>query len=211
MAMFIEMELNHEGYKVDITYDGPNGLKKAEEKYDLILLDVMLPGLNGVEVCKRIRQFSSVPIIMLTAKSNIPDKVLGLDAGANDYMTKPFSIEELLARIRVYEREKTAGNDTDRIVVGDIIMDRRTHEVCRAGKKIDLTKKEYDILEMFLVNKNIVLSRELLIERVWGYDFIGDTNIVDVFISLLRNKLDDGFESRLISTVRGVGYVIRGY
>jgi DNA-binding response OmpR family regulator len=211
MAMFIEMELTHEGYKVDVVYDGREGVKNAENKeYDLILLDVMLPGLNGVESCKRIRQFSYVPIIMLTAKSDISDKVLGLDAGANDYLTKPFAIEELLARIRVHMRNKELNNSKlDEIKVKNIVMDNRTHQVWRAGKEIELTKTEYNLLEMLLINKNIVLTREQLIESIWGYDYIGDTNIVDVFIRYLRSKIDDEFEDKLITTVRGVGYVIK--
>ncbi len=211
MAMFIEMELNHEGYKVDIAYDGREGLKKVEDKdYNLILLDIMIPSLNGIEVCRRIRQFSMVPVIMLTAKSDISDKVMGLDVGANDYLTKPFAIEELLARIRVYERDKSISKKSDEIKLKDIVMDNKTHEVRRAGKEIELTKKEYDLLETLLVNKNIVLTREQLINKIWGYDYVGDTNVVDVFIRYLRNKIDDDFEDKLITTIRGVGYVIKG-
>ena len=210
MAMFIEMELVHEGYEVDTAYDGREGLEKVENnEYDLILLDIMIPSLNGIEVCRRIRQFSNVPIIMLTAKSDVPDKVLGLDVGANDYLTKPFAIEELLARIRVYTREKVLKNKLDEIKVKDIVMNNITHEVWRDGKEIQLTKKEYDLLEMLLINKNIVLSREKLIEEVWGYDYVGDTNSVDVFIRYLRSKIDDDFEDKLITTIRGVGYVIK--
>lgn len=209
MSMVIEMELTHEGYEVDIAYDGMGALRKAEiTEYKLILLDIMIPSLNGVEVCKRIREFSDVPIIMLTAKGEINDKVLGLDAGANDYLTKPFAIEELLARIRVYERNKSVKDDKDVIKVRDVVMDNKTHKVWRAGREIELTKKEYDILELFLINKNIVLTREKVIEKVWGYDFIGDTKNVDVFIRYLRSKIDDDFEDKLITTVRGVGYVI---
>lgn len=210
MAMFIEMELGHEGYKVDIAYDGREGLQKVKNKeYDLILLDVMLPGLNGIEACKEIRRFSCVPIIMLTAKSDVSDKVLGLDVGASDYLTKPFAIEELLARIRVHIREKLLKNKLDEIKVKDIVMNNKTHQVWRAGKEIELTKKEYNILEVLLINKNIVLTREQLIESVWGYDYVGDTNVVDVFIRYLRSKIDDGFEDKLITTIRGVGYVIK--
>ena len=210
MAMFIEMELVHEGYEADTVYDGREALRRLESKeYDLVLLDVMLPGLNGIEVCRRIRRFSQVPVIMLTAKSDIPDKVIGLDAGANDYVSKPFAIEELLARIRVYMRGKILKDKPDVIKVKDIIMDNRTHQVLRDGKEIELTKKEYDILEMMLINKNVVLSRENLIESVWGYDYPGETNVVDVFIRYLRSKIDDGFEDKLIITVRGVGYVIK--
>ena len=210
MTMFIEMELTHEGYEVDTAYDGREGLEKVENnEYDLILLDIMIPSLNGIEVCRRIRQFSNVPIIMLTAKSDIPDKVLGLDVGANDYLTKPFAIEELLARIRVHTREKVLKNKLDEIKVKDIVMNNITHEVWRAGKEIQLTKKEYNLLEILLINKNIVLSREKLIEAVWGYDYVGDTNLVDVFIRYLRSKIDDEFEDKLITTIRGVGYVIK--
>lgn len=210
MAMFIEMELKHEGYRVDTAYDGREGLKKAEKyEYTLILLDIMLPELDGIEVCKRIRQFSNVPIIMLTAVSDISDKVLGLDAGANDYLTKPFAIEELLARIRVYFRNSELTNILNEIRVKDIVMDNKTHQVWRAGKEIELTKKEYDLLEMLLINKNIVLTREQLIKNIWGYDYEGDTNVVDVFIRYLRSKVDDEFEDKLITTIRGVGYVIK--
>jgi len=211
MAMFIEMELNHEGYKVNVAYDGRKGLSIAENnEYDLILLDIMIPGLNGIEVCRRIRQSSQVPIIMLTAKSDIADKVLGLDVGANDYLTKPFAIEELLARIRVYQRNKLTSNSIDEIKVKDIVMDNRAHNVMRSGIEIELTKKEYDLLEMLIINKNVVLTRAQLIEKVWGYDYMGDTNVVDVFIRYLRSKIDDGFEDKLITTVRGVGYVVKG-
>ena len=211
MSMFVEMELSHEGYKVDVAYDGREGLKISEKnEYDLILLDVMIPGLNGIEVCRRIRRSSQVPIIMLTAKSDISDKVLGLDVGANDYLTKPFAIEELLARIRVYQRNKFISNKTDQIKVKDIVMDNKAHSVKRSGTEIELTKKEYDILEMLLINKNVVLTRAQLIEKVWGYDYIGDTNVVDVFIKYLRSKIDDGFDDKFITTIRGVGYVVKG-
>lgn len=210
MAMFIEMELTHEGYEVDIAYDGREALNKVDNTdYNLILLDIMIPNLNGIEVCRRIRQFSNLPIIMLTAKSDIPDKVLGLDVGANDYLTKPFAIEELLARIRVYERNIILKSNNETLKVKDIVLDNKTHQVWRAGKLVELTKKEYNLLEMMLINKNIVLTREQLIEEVWGYDYVGDTNVVDVFIRYLRSKIDDGFEDKLITTIRGVGYVIK--
>lgn len=210
MSMFIEMELKHEGYEVDTAYDGREALNKvANRDYDLILLDIMIPNLNGIEVCRRIRQFSNLPIIMLTAKSDIPDKVLGLDVGANDYLTKPFAIEELLARIRVYERNAIAKSNSETLKVKDIVLDNKTHQVWRKEKLIELTKKEYDLLEMLLINKNIVLTREQLIEGIWGYDYVGDTNVVDVFIRYLRSKIDDGFEDKLITTIRGVGYVIK--
>jgi len=210
MAMFIQMELTHEGYEVDQAYDGREGLEKVENnEYNLILLDIMIPSLNGIEVCRRIRQFSNVPIIMLTAKSDILDKVLGLDVGANDYLTKPFAIEELLARIRVHTRENVLKNKLDEIKVKDIVMNNITHEVWRAGREIQLTNKEYNLLKMLLINKNIVLTRDKLIEEAWGYDYAGDTNLVDVFIRYIRSKIDDGFDDKLITTIRGVGYVIK--
>lgn len=207
MSMFIKMELTHEGYEVDTAYDGRTALQRAEKgNYNLILLDIMIPYLNGIEVCKRVRKFSNVPIIMLTAKSNISDKVLGLDLGANDYITKPFAIEELFARIRVYERNTSS---KDIIKVKDVVMKDKIHEVWRKDTKIELTKKEYDILKMLMKNKNVVLTREQMIERIWGYDYEGDTNVVDVFIRYLRSKIDDEFEDKLINTVRGIGYVIK--
>jgi two-component system, OmpR family, response regulator ArlR len=211
MAQLLEMELVHEGYIVDKAYDGIAGLDILENAdYDLVLLDIMLPGLNGIEVCRRLRQFSNVPVIMLTAKGDVPDKVTGLDAGANDYLPKPFAIEELLARVRVYTRGGVPNNAKNRLVLDDIIMDNEKHQVWRAGKEIELTKKEYDLLEMLMINKNVVLSRDKLIEGVWGYDYEGEANVVDVFIRYLRSKLDDGFEKKVITTVRGVGYVIKG-
>ena len=211
MAMFIEMELTHEGYSVSIEHEGEEGLKKAENgDYNLILLDIMLPGLNGMEICRRLRKTSKVPIIMLTAKGEIMDKVRGLDLGANDYITKPFAIEELLARIRAIRRNEKPETSISEIRVADLVINNLTHQVIRGGKIIDLTKKEYDLLEMLLTNKNIVLSRDVIIERIWGYDFDGDSNIVDVFIRYLRSKIDEGFEDKIITTIRGVGYVIKG-
>ena len=211
MSQLLEMELVHEGYIVDKAYDGIAGLDKLKNAdYDLVLLDLMLPGLNGIEVCRRLRQFSNVPVIILTGKSEVPDKVTGLDAGANDYLPKPFAIDELLARVRVYTRNGMFKNTKNRLVVNDIVMDNEKHQVWRAGKEIELTKKEYDLLEMLLINKNVVLSRAQLIEGVWGYEYEGEANVVDVFIRYLRSKLDDGFEKKVITTVRGVGYVIKG-
>jgi len=209
MAMFIEMELTHEGYEADISYNGIDALEKIQKnKYDLIILDIMLPGLNGIEVCRKVRESYNMPIIMLTAKSDVKDKVKGLDMGANDYLTKPFAIEELLARIRVIQRNNTSVCIYDEIKFKDVVLNNSTHQVMRSGKKINLTKKEYDLLETLLINKNIVLSREQLIEKIWGYDYEGDTNVVDVFIRYLRSKIDDDFQDKLITTVRGVGYVI---
>jgi len=211
IARFLELELNHEGYEVSVCYDGREGLNNIKDnKYDLIILDIMLPSLNGIEVCRRTRMFSNVPIIMLTAKDNILDKVMGLDIGADDYITKPFAIEELLARIRVVKRKEFKNNeDQSTMVIHDLNLNTMTREVSRNGKKIELTKREYDLLEYLLRNINIVLSREQLLEIVWGYNYIGDTNVVDVYIRYLRSKIDDDFEIKLIHTVRGVGYVIK--
>lgn len=195
MSMFMQMELDHEGYTTDVEYNGREGLKKIQEgNYDLVLLDIMLPGLNGMEVCRRVRKFSKIPIIMITAKDDVMDKVMGLDIGANDYITKPFAIEELLARIRVIRRDSGEKSRGYKYKVDGLVMDTRTHEVTRDGKRIELTKKEYDLLKTLLENKNIVLTRDQLIEKVWGYDYFDNTNVVSVFIRYLRSKIDDGFE-----------------
>ncbi|MBV4416176.1 response regulator transcription factor [Clostridium tyrobutyricum] len=211
MSMFIQMELDHEGYVTDVEYNGRDGLKKIQNgNYNLVLLDIMLPELNGIEVCRRVRQFSKVPIIMITAKDDVTDKVMGLDIGADDYLTKPFAIEELLARIRVIRRNNVEKSGNHEYKVNNLIMNTKTHEVIRGGKFIELTKKEYDLLEFLLKNKNVVLTRDKLIEKIWGYDYFSDTNVVSVFIRYLRSKIDDGFDDKLITTVRGVGYVIKG-
>lgn len=212
IARFLELELKHEGYTVEIEYDGRGGLKKAEENEpDLILLDIMLPGINGMEVCRRIRQFSEVPVIMLTARDETTDKVMGLDIGANDYVTKPFVIEELLARIRAVLRNKSQSKQPQKsLVTSDLRMDLAKRQVFRGDESIDLTKKEYDLLEYLLRNKGIVLTRDQILENVWGYDYAGDTNVVDVYIRYLRSKVDDEHDIRLIQTVRGVGYILRG-
>ncbi|WP_094545571.1 response regulator transcription factor [Petroclostridium xylanilyticum] len=211
IVRFLELELKHEGYMIDTAFDGREGLKKAEEnKYDLILLDIMLPGLNGMEVCRRIRQFSNIPVIMLTAKDDVTDKVMGLDIGADDYITKPFAIEELLARIRAALRRKDElVNTGENLQIGDLTMDLSKRQVSKNGKSIELTKREYDLLEYLMKNKGIVLTREQILEKVWGYDYIGDTNVVDVYIRYLRSKIDDTFKTKLIHTIRGVGYMLK--
>ena len=210
MADFINLELNHEGYDVDICYDGKQGYEKAmQTNYDIILLDIMLPKLNGMEVCRRLRAKKSTPIIMLTAKGDITDKVNGLDIGADDYLTKPFEIEELLARMRVIFRRAQTINESKIIQVADLKLDLEKKQVSRANKNIELTKKEYELLEYLMKNNGIVISREKIIESVWNYDFVGDTKIVDVFIRYLRSKIDDGYDKKLINTVRGFGYVIQ--
>ncbi|NLM39277.1 MAG: response regulator transcription factor [Firmicutes bacterium] len=209
-ARFVEMELTYEGYSVTKAYDGRTGLELAEgEQFDLILLDVMLPGLNGLEVLRRIRRFSEVPIIMLTARDSVMDKVSGLDLGADDYITKPFAIEELLARIRAALRKQSRSPDGNVLTAGLLRLDPARRQVTYDGTPIDLTKREFDVLQYLLENKGIVVSRDALLENVWGFDFDGQTNAVDVYIRFLRSKIDEVFGIQLISTVRGVGYVIR--
>jgi len=209
-ARFVEMELNYEGYTVVKALDGRTGLELAEtEEFDLILLDIMLPGLNGMEVLRRIRRSSAVPIIMLTARDSVVDKVSGLDNGADDYITKPFAIEELLARIRTVLRKTVPVQEQKILAVGPLELDAGRHRVTVQGTAIELTKREFDLLEHLMANKGMVVTREALLESVWGFDFEGETNVVDVYIRFLRAKIDEVFDMKLISTVRGVGYVIR--
>ena len=211
LARFVELELTHEGYRVDKAFDGRAGLEKAEGGgYDLILLDIMLPGLNGLEVLRRLRKTSAVPVIMLTARDAVMDKVNGLDTGADDYVTKPFSIEELLARIRVCLRRHADVDGLEgALAIADLSMDVMRRRVERAGREIELTGREFALLKYFLENKTIVLTREQLLEKVWGYDYLGETNVVDVYVRYLRSKLDEPFDKKLLHTVRGVGYVLR--
>ena len=211
MADFITLELKHEGYEVDICYDGEQGYENAiTTNYDIILLDIMLPKINGMEVCRKLRMKKDTPIIMLTAKGDITDKVNGLDIGADDYLTKPFEIEELLARMRVILRRKVQIKNQSKIIqVADLKLDLEKKQVLRNGKNIELTKKEYELLEYLMKNNGIVISREKIIEAVWNYDFVGDTKIVDVFIRYLRSKIDDDYDKKLINTVRGFGYVLQ--
>jgi len=211
IARFLELELKYEGYVVDKAHDGRTGLNKAlEGNYDLIILDVMLPNLNGMEVLRRIRNNSDIPIIMLTAKDETMDKVMGLDLGADDYVTKPFEIEELLARIRVaLKRKSSPSNNTNTIIVGSLKLNVDKHLVTYNDKSIDLTKREFDLLEYLMKNNQIVLSRDKILEHVWGYDYLGDTNVVDVYIRYLRSKIDDKHNVKLIHTVRGLGYLLK--
>lgn len=209
IARFVELELTYEGYGVEKAGDGRAGLEMIQTRpYDLVLLDIMLPGLSGMEVLRRARKTTDVPIILLTARDSVTDKVFGLDGGANDYLTKPFAIEELLARIRVHLRKRA--NDTQRTIeAGDLRVDPERREATYAGAPLDLTKREFDLLHCLVQSKNIVLTRDALLEKVWGYDYAGETNVVDVYISYLRNKVDDAFGVKLIHTVRGVGYVVK--
>ena len=211
IARFTELELVHEGYEVGKAYDGRQGLEEAlSGKYDLILLDVMLPALNGLEVLRRLRKESSVPVIMLTARDAVMDKVSGLDAGADDYITKPFAIEELLARVRVALKKHTEHvQQTHRLTVCGVTMDTDRHEVTCNGEAIELTNREYELVHVLMENKNIVMDREKLMNRVCGYDYIGETNIIDVYVRHIRSKIDDVYGIRFIQTVRGVGYVIK--
>ncbi|GAB1613695.1 two-component system response regulator [Mammaliicoccus lentus] len=211
LARFIELELKHEDYEVEICYDGESGLNQAlTDDYDCILLDLMLPKMNGLEVCRRIRREKNTPIIMITAKGDTYDKVIGLDYGADDYIVKPFDIEELLARIRVIiRRNVTLESDTSTIEINDIKIDKNAFSVYIGGESVDLTKTEYELLLLLAENQNYVLQREQILNHVWGYESEVETNVVDVYIRYLRNKLKPFKKENIIETVRGVGYVIR--
>lgn len=212
IARFVELELRHEGYDADTASDGRTGLAKAlEPGIDLVLLDIMLPELSGMEVCRRIRQESAVPIIMLTAKGDVTDKVAGLDMGANDYMTKPFAIEELLARIRVALKAsgEKSGVKKNCLQYEGLMIDLAARQVSYQGESLLLTKKEFDLLAFLLKNKNRAIPREEVLSEVWDYDYAGDTNVVDVYIRYLRQKVEEPLGLHLIETVRGVGYMVR--
>lgn len=207
LARFIELELTHEDYKVDIENDGRSGLDKALNKsYDLIILDLMLPNINGLEICRQIRQKQSTPIIIITAKGETYDKVAGLDYGADDYIVKPFDIEELLARIRAILRRQPK---KDVIDIDGIIIDKNAFKVTIDGIQLELTKTEYDLLYVLAENRNHVMQREQILDHVWGFNSEVETNVVDVYIRYLRNKLKPFKKEKSIETVRGVGYVIR--
>ena len=209
LARMVEMELRYEGYEVEKAFDGRTGLERAlSGEFDLVLLDIMLPRLSGMEVLRRLRRESQIPVIMLTARDSVVDKVSGLDSGADDYITKPFAIEELLARIRAALRGRGERGEP-LLTAGELIMDVERHRVTVKGQEVELTKKEFDLLRQLLENKGRVLTRESLLDSVWGFDFVGETNSVDVYIRFLRSKLDEAFGIKLIHTVRGVGYVIR--
>ena len=210
IARFTELELKHEGYAVEKAADGRMGLDMAESgAFDLVLLDVMLPELSGLELLRRLRKRSDIPVILLTARDAVMDKVAGLDMGADDYVTKPFAIEELLARIRVALKKREHAAQGGQLHCGPLSMDTARHTVCCAGRAVELTQREFCMLELMLQNQQIVLSRETFLERVWGYDYMGETNIVDVYIRSLRAKLGEASGAGLIRTVRGVGYVLR--
>lgn len=215
IARFLQMELEHEGFVTATEENGQRAYERIiQENYDLVLLDVMLPEMDGFTICQKVRQLTQVPIIMLTAKDDIDDKVQGLDIGADDYITKPFATPELLARMRVVLRRRSsaaeeAQNQLEVLRVKNLAMYPTRHEVMVDDVVVDLTKKEYDLLEYMLRNKRTVLTRDQILSTVWGYDYMGDTNVVDVYIRYLRQKLDDKFNEKYIHTMRGVGYVVK--
>lgn len=207
IAKVLRLELEHEGFEVEVCGDGASAIERALKGPDLIILDLLLPRIDGLEVCRRVRRHSSVPIIMLTAKDAVPDRVTGLDTGANDYLSKPFSIEELLARIRVQLREREPGERL--LQIKDLKLNRDTHEVWRGQRGISLTAKEFSLLEFLMMYPNKVHTRDEIFNSVWGSDFLGESNLIDVYIRYLRNKIDDSADEKLIQTVRGVGYALR--
>lgn len=210
LARFIELELSSEGYSISVAHDGFTGLTMARESTpDLLILDWMMPGMTGLEVCRRLRATGSkVPVILLTAKDEVSDRVAGLDAGADDYVVKPFSIEELLARVRAHLRRNHEENP-DLLQFADLALNRSTREVFRNGRSIEFTAKEFELLDYLLSHPRQVITRDQILEKVWGYDFMGDSNIIEVYVRYLRLKLEEKGEKRLIQTVRGVGYVLR--
>jgi len=209
IADFLRRGLTYEGFRVEMCADGESGLKAARDNPpDLVVLDWMLPGLDGLEVCRRLRAGGPVPILMLTAKDSIADRVKGLGTGADDYMVKPFAFEELLARVRALLRRVRATDETV-MHFGDLTLNVSTREVTRGERKVELTTKEFDLLYFFMRHPRQVLSREMIYDRVWGYDFGGESNILEVYIRYLRTKLESGDEARLLQTVRGVGYALR--
>ncbi len=214
IARFVQIELEHEGFQTATEDNGRRAYERImQEDYDLVLLDIMLPEMDGVTICRKVRELSSIPIIMLTAKAEVEDKVNGLDIGADDYMTKPFAMQELLARIRAALRkhvpEEKEEENVERYVLKNLVLYPSRYEVQVQGETVELTKKEYALLEYLMRNKRTVLTRDQILQEVWGYDYVGDTNVVDVYIRYLRAKLDDRFHEKYIHTVRGVGYVVK--
>ena len=211
LSRMVELELRYEGYEVEKAFDGRTGLERAlAGDFDLILLDIMLPALSGMEVLRRLRKERQTPVILLTARDAVVDKVSGLDAGADDYVTKPFAIEELLARIRAALRKRPAAPaEAPKLTCGALVMDVERHEVSVSGTPVELTRREFDLLRYLLENKGKVITRESLLDNVWGFDFAGETNAVDVYIRFLRSKIDERFGVKIIHTVRGVGYAAR--
>ncbi len=210
IAQFVERGLIYEGYRVSVAPDGQTGLAVARDNPpDLVILDWMLPGLDGLEVCKRLRAAGDMPILMLTAKDDVRDRVVGLDAGADDYLVKPFSIDELIARVRALFRRAAPTSRPQVLRFDDLSLDTGTHRAYRNERAIDLTAKEYELLALFMRNPRQVLTRDVIFDRIWGYDFGGESNIIEVYVRYLRQKIEGEAGSRLIHTVRGVGYVLR--
>jgi two-component system response regulator MprA len=212
IADLLRRGLLYEGYSVEITGDGEAGLSAARDRPpDLVLLDLMLPGIDGLTVCKRLRSGSDVPILILTAKDAVADRVAGLDAGADDYVIKPFSFDELLARIRALLRRRQPTDSVEQEVLrfADLRLNPATHEVYRDERRIELTAREFELLYFFMQHPKQVLTRDVLYDRIWGYDFGGESNIIEVYVRYLRAKLEDAGEPRLLQTVRGVGYALR--
>ncbi|AQM60839.1 MULTISPECIES: response regulator transcription factor [Clostridium] len=210
MVSFIKMELEYEGYNVDVANDGRRAVSLALEKdYDVILLDLMLPGINGIEVCRRIRKEKETPIIMLTARDSVMDKVTGLKSGADDYLAKPFAIEELIARMEVIFRRNKKEKINSELKFKDIILDIEGRTVRRNNEVIELTNTEFQLLLMFMKNINRALTRDIIMENIWGYNSEAETNVVDVYVRYIRNKLDKNDKEKYIQTIRGVGYIMR--
>ena len=211
ITRFLRQGLTYEGYEVDVAYDGEEALAKLRESEpDVVILDIMLPRLDGLEVCRRLRAFSKVPVLMLTARETVSDKVAGLDSGADDYLVKPFALDELLARIRaLLRRQRAALEDVQVLTFADLKVNSGTRQVWRGSREIQLTAKEYDLLELFMRHPQQVLTRDQIYDQIWGYDFGGESNIIEVYIRYLRAKLEANDEPRLIQTVRGVGYSLR--
>lgn len=212
LARMVELELQYEGYQVEKAADGRTGLDMAlSGGFSLILLDIMLPNLSGMEVLRRLRRESQIPVIMLTARDTVMDKVAGLDSGADDYITKPFAIEELLARIRAALRKRRGETEEEReepLTVGRLSLDPQRRQVTVDGQRVELTRREFDLLHYLLRQRGRVVARDAILDAVWGFDFVGETNAVDVYIRFLRAKIEERFGIKLIQTVRGVGYVI---
>ena len=209
IVSFVKRGLAYEGYTVDAAADGTEALDRARDREpDLVILDVMMPGMDGMEVARRLRQGGEVPILMLTAKGTVADKVAGLESGADDYLVKPFAFDELLARVKALLRRRQP-KEGEVLRFSDLSLDTSTREVRRGGEPIDLTTQEYNLLELFMRHPRQVLKRDLIYERVWGYDFEGLSNVIEVYVRYLRSKLEAGDRPRLIHTVRGVGYVLK--
>ncbi len=210
ISSFIKRGLIDSGYSVDVAFTGEEALEKVEDGYNLILLDLMLPDMDGFDICAKIRKLKiQTPILMLTARNSIEDKIKGLDIGADDYLTKPFAIGELLSRIKALLRRSPSIIDGI-ISVGELTLNTKTYEVYRGNKQIELSQKEFSILEYLMVNEGVVLTRTMIEDHAWDYEFEGFSNVVDVYIRMLRKKIDDGYKDKIIKTVRGVGYKVKG-